>query len=175
MAMKTFDLTVHPREASGRFVKAAPHRPEVNLSPPRKHAVQGDGFSADVLWSTLDDNAVDVFLNGQCVAFAGALARRRGDDEIALLVRPDGTVLHALVVDETGIAFDAAGAEDSNHPNFAECRDLLYGQDEWSWDTIPVADLDILATADRGAGLPEQDHHFADSVMDDYMRTSTAA
>ncbi|KQO98675.1 hypothetical protein [Leifsonia sp. Leaf264] len=146
--------------ADGKMVGSLPQpksAPEVTLS-----TVYGE---QQVTPGRLDAGAREAFLNGQCVAFAAAAARRFNVDEIVLCVdTEDEFIIHALV-EVGGELFDVDGATDQE--SFAEVHGL--DEDDFRWEPWTVADLDRLAESELGFTLPEQDVQTASTMIDQWL------
>lgn len=173
------------RTVLGQF-GAAPGRPgTMTLVPdpaPEKVIVQGARFKHAVTPGVLDADAKNAFMNGQCVAFAAALAPRLGTTRISLAVRSDdGTIIHAYI-EVDGQIIDANGSRPLDE--YEQELDAAYtvvcgdcdgcadgdGCDDadvgYEYDSLDLDEVAEIADTEYGNGLPRQNWELAETMMD---------
>ena len=175
------------RTALGQFGGATTRPGTMTLVPdlePEKVIVQGAMFRHAVTPGVLDADAKTAFMNGQCVAFAAAVARQVGATGISLAVRTeDGTIIHAYVEDR-GQMIDANGTRPLEE--YEQELDTAYtvvcgacerctdddGCDDpdigYEFESFDLDDLAEIASTEYGNGLPQQNWELAETMMDSF-------
>lgn len=106
-----------PRGLSTGGQFAPQHRGEVDFTlsedPAPVKVRDARGMNVAVTPGVLDENAEHLYLNGQCLALATALAEDNGNWGVAVRLYDDGAlVAHAWAVDTDGTLHDVRGAHD---------------------------------------------------------------
>lgn len=143
------------RPTGGQFARAERFDSEVSLAAVH-HVVAADGTVVELTPDEWTDRVVEVFMQGQCLAFAVAAAREF-DLQVKVAMDRTGTVLVHAWADDSGFVVDA---EHSGGFEWATEDDLI---DEMyqGWGTVDIVTLDpddaIGWYADAAAGTAAQE------------------
>lgn len=109
--MRTFTEADHPRGMAGRFVAKPADETDLDLPAPVT-LTDARGLRVAVTPGQLDDEADYLFMNGQCVGMAVALAQSRGWGVVVHSYSDEGLTKHAYAVAEDGTYWDVRGEND---------------------------------------------------------------
>ncbi|KQO98676.1 hypothetical protein [Leifsonia sp. Leaf264] len=167
-------MSVYLQNADGKLAGSLPQQKsaaEAELVSADTVTVEiAGGSTYELTPGVLNFDAEWAFQSGQCIAFASALSKRIGSDDILVYLREDRSVIHALaympIDGGEGVAYDIDGMMDLDWYE-RELNDK-YGAYGWSFESFTPETIDLDSDTGIGAGLPTQNFEIAESMMDAY-------
>lgn len=101
------------RESNGRFGPQQHTESEICLLKPVSMRT-AQGIPVQITPGQVDEAAEHLYTNGQCLAYAVALARRNSWGVAVLTYDEEGLVGHAWAVDPDGVLVDINGRQDAD-------------------------------------------------------------
>lgn len=147
--------------------KSAPELDDLEL--PYEVSVETVDGAIWVIPGVLDDDARHAFLNGQCVAFATAVAEHYSAAGISVCVNTeDDTIIHALA-EYNGELLDVDGP--TTEEDFLDVHGLTDGEYRWEWWPTHEAE----ARAVLHGTLPAQNLAVAKTTINPWLEAGFGA